>query len=293
MYCSPLRYPGGKAKLVRFMEFMIDQLGHRGGTYIEPFAGGAGIAIELLQRDVVSKIVINDYDKGIWSFWKAILTETERFVEQIRSVPLTMDEWKHQREICLTKSDKYSFELGFATFYMNRTNRSGIIKGGVIGGQNQSGKWKMDARFNREDLINRIQSIAARKKDIKLYNKDINSFIERYVPLFNDNALIYFDPPYFKKGKQLYMNFFQMEDHKRIEETIRNKVTCDWIITYDDASEIEEIYSAYSVRLYDLNYSVSKKCKASELMIFKTGIPVPSNDTLISAGINIDLRKLN
>ena len=113
MYCSPLRYPGGKAKLVRFMEFMIDQLGHRGGTYIEPFAGGAGIAIELLKRDVVSKIVINDYDKGIWSFWKAILTETERFVEQIRSVPLTMDEWKHQREICLTKSDKYSFELGF------------------------------------------------------------------------------------------------------------------------------------------------------------------------------------
>lgn len=293
MYCSPLRYPGGKAKLVRFMEFMIDQLGHRGGTYIEPFAGGAGIAIELLKRDVVSKIVINDYDKGIWSFWKAILTETERFVEQIRSVPFTMDEWKHQREICLTKSDKYSFELGFATFYMNRTNRSGIIKGGVIGGQNQSGKWKMDARFNREDLINRIQSIAARKKDIKLYNKDINSFIERYVPLFDDNALIYFDPPYFKKGKQLYMNFFQMEDHKRIEETIRNKVTCDWIITYDDAPEIEKIYSAYSVRLYDLNYSVSKKCKASELMIFKTGIPVPSNHTLISAGINIDLRKLN
>ena len=163
MFYSPLRYPGGKGKLASFMEYMIDQLDHRGGTYIEPFAGGAGIAIELLQRNVVSKIVINDYDKGIWSFWKAILTETNRFVEAIRTVPLTIEEWSKQRNICLNQKNKYSFELGFATFYMNRTNRSGIIKGGIIGGQEQSGRWKMNARFNREDLAKRIQEIASGK----------------------------------------------------------------------------------------------------------------------------------
>jgi len=291
MYYSPLRYPGGKAKLVPFMEYMIDQLGHRGGTYIETFAGGVGIAIELLQRGVVSKIVINDYDKGVWSFWKAILTETKRFVDRIRTVPLTMEEWQHQREICLNNNDKYSFDLGFATFYLNRTNRSGIIKGGVIGGYEQTGKWKMDARFNREDLIERIQSIAARKKDIKLYNKDINSFIEHYVPLYTDNTLIYFDPPYFKKGQQLYMNFFKLEDHKHIEREIRNRVNCDWIITYDDAPEIEEIYAAYPKMLYDLNYSVSKKCKASELLIFKDSIRIPTDEILNQKGIHINLRR--
>jgi DNA adenine methylase len=290
MFYSPLRYPGGKGKLTEFMKYMIEQLGHSGGTYIEPFAGGAGIAIELLLRGVVSRIVINDYDKGIWSFWKAILTETDRFIAELAVVPLTIDEWNRQRDICLTQKNKYSFELGFATFYMNRTNRSGIIKGGVIGGREQSGAWKMDARFNREELIRRIEEIAERKSDIKLYNKDINSFITRYIPLYEENALVYFDPPYFKKGKQLYMNYFQFEDHVRIERAIRDHVECDWIITYDDAPEIEDIYRDYSMCQYDLNYSVSSKCKASEFIIFKDGIKVPRDEELQKQRIKINIR---
>ena len=293
MYYSPLRYPGGKGKLASFMEYMIDQLGHQGGTYIEPFAGGAGIAMELLLRNVVSRIVINDYDKAVWSFWKAILTETDRFVEEIRTVPLTVDEWQKQHEILVTQNDKYSFELGFAAFYLNRTNRSGIIKGGVIGGQEQAKDWKMDVRFKREELVTRIQRIAARKKDIKLYNKDVNSFIKNYVPLYEENALIYFYPPYFRKGQQLYMNFFNYKDHVRIEQEIREHVNCDWIITYDYEPQIEEIYHNYNLRLYDLNYSVSTKRKANELMIFKDGIIIPSDEELNSKKINIHIRPLS
>lgn len=293
MYYSPLRYPGGKGKLASFMEYMIDQLGHQGGTYIEPFAGGAGIAMELLLRNVVSRIVINDYDKAVWSFWKAILTETDRFVEEIRTVPLTVDEWQKQHKILVTQNDKYSFELGFAAFYLNRTNRSGIIKGGVIGGQEQAKDWKMDVRFKREELVTRIQRIAARKKDIKLYNKDVNSFIKNYVPLYEENALIYFDPPYFRKGQQLYMNFFNYKDHVRIEQEIREHVNCDWIITYDYEPQIEEIYHNYNLRLYDLNYSVSTKRKANELMIFKDGIFIPSDEELNSKKINIHIRPLS
>ena len=293
MYYSPLRYPGGKGKLASFMEYMIDQLGHRGGTYIEPFAGGAGIAMELLLRNVVSRIVINDYDKAVWSFWRVILTETDRFVEEIRTVPLTMDEWQKQHEILVTQNDKYSFELGFAAFYLNRTNCSGIIKGGVIGGQEQAKDWKMDVRFRREELVTRIQRIAARKKDIKLYNKDVNSFIKNYLPLYEENALIYFDPPYFRKGQQLYMNFFNYKDHVRIEQEIREHVNCDWIITYDYEPQIEEIYHNYNLRLYDLNYSVSTKRKANELMIFKDGIIIPSDEELNSKKINIHIRPLS
>ena len=280
MFYSPLRYPGGKGKLASFMEYMIIKLEHKGGTYIEPFAGGAGIAIELLLKDVVSRIVINDYDKGVWSFWKAILTENDRFIDKVRTVPLTMEEWHRQREIMVSQNDKYSFELGFATFYMNRTNRSGIIKGGVIGGLEQAGSWTMDVRFNREELIKRIQSIAARKKDIILYNKDINSFITHYVPMYEE-------------GKQLYMNFFTREDHVRIETVIREHVHCDWIITYDDAPEIEEIYTRYDLYLYDLNYSVSAKCKASELIIFRNSNLAPSNEELILNKIKVNIRPYN
>lgn len=290
MFYSPLRYPGGKGKLAPFMEHMINELGHRGGTYIEPFAGGASIAIELLLRNVVSQIVINDYDKGIWSFWRSILSETDRFVDYLNNVPLTVEEWKRQREICLMNNKKYSFELGFATFYMNRTNRSGIIKGGIIGGLDQAGKWKMDARFNRQELSNRIINIADRKGDIKLYNKEIGSFIKNYIPKYEGNALIYFDPPYFEKGKQLYMNFFKLRDHERIEEEIRNSVRGDWIITYDNAPEIAHIYDGYSIRKFDLNYSVAEKRQASELMIFKNGIYIPSNMTLMERQIAINFR---
>ena len=289
MFYSPLRYPGGKGKLAPFIGMLIEEYGHKGGTYIEPFAGGAGVAIELLEKGIVSQVVINDLDKGIYSFWRAILTETDRFIKEIEQVPLTMDEWYKQHDICMNNSNKYSFELGFATFYMNRTNRSGIIKGGVIGGKEQSGDWHLDARFNKASLIDRIRKIASMKKKIHLYNKDIDSFLLKYVPMYEENAFIYFDPPYFDKGKQLYLNFFDHRDHLRIEKTIREKVKCDWIITYDNVSPIEEIYKNYCIRRFELNYSVYDKKRAKEIMIFKRESMVPSKNMLMTKNINIKL----
>lgn len=290
MFYSPLRYPGGKGKLEPFMELMIRKMNHVGGTYIEPFAGGAGIALGLLENGLVNDVVINDLDKGIYSFWRAVLTETERFVEKTRTTPITMDEWRTQREICFNDNKRYSFELGFATFFMNRTNRSGIIKGGVIGGLGQQGAWKLDARFNRDALIERVVTIAKNKARIHLYNKDIGSFIKTYIPKYSENALVYFDPPYFDKGKQLYLNFFNYEDHMRIEKMIRENVDCDWIITYDDAPEIAHIYDGYTVKKYDLNYSVYEKKKASEIIVFRDATMIPSVDELQKAGIAVNLR---
>lgn len=290
MFYSPLRYPGGKGKLEPFMELMIKKLNHVGGVYIEPFAGGAGIALGLLEKDLVKDVVINDLDKGVYSFWRAVLLETDRFLEEIMNAPLTMDEWRRQRNICFNDNRKYSFELGFATFYMNRTNRSGIIKGGVIGGKAQIGNWKLDARFNREALAERIEKIAKRRAHIHLYNKDIGSFIERYVPKYAHDGLIYFDPPYFDKGKQLYLNFFNYNDHVRIEKMIREKVKCDWIITYDDVPEIVHIYDGYNLKRYDLNYSVSEKRRASEIVIFKTAQMIPSKEELDGMRICVNLR---
>lgn len=289
MFYSPLRYPGGKGKLEPFMEILIQQTGHIGGTYIEPFAGGAGIALELLEKNVVNDIVINDLDKGIYSFWKAILTETDRFIENIRDIPLNIEEWNRQRLI-LNDNHRYSYELGFATFYLNRTNRSGIIKGGVIGGAEQSGTWKLDARFNKEALIGRIEKIAKQKNHIHIYNKDVSSFVQNYLPKYEQNAFVYFDPPYFGKGKQLYMNFFSYEDHVRIEKMINDKVNCDWVITYDDVQEIADIYQKHILRRIDLNYSAAVKRKASEIIIFKQSDMIPTTEQLEESGICVNLR---
>lgn len=290
MIYSPLRYPGGKGKLAPFMKVLIEKTGHKGGTYIEPFAGGAGIALDLLENDIVSQIVINDLDKGIYSFWRAILSETDRFVEAVHEVPLSVEEWKKQREILLRADNKYSFELGFSTFYLNRTNRSGIINGGLIGGLEQNGVWKLDARFNKDNLINRILKIAKKKECIHLYNKDVASLIKNYLPKYEKDAFVYFDPPYFKKGKQLYLNFFNEQDHVRIEKMIRESVNCDWVITYDDVPEIASIYVNHELRRFDLNYSVAQKRKASEIIIFSNGDVIPDERYLEEHKVCINLR---
>lgn len=289
MIYSPLRYPGGKGKLAPLMEVLIRNTGHVGGTYIEPFAGGAGIAFELLDKNIVSQIVINDLDKGIYSFWRAVLSETNRFIDMIDNISLTMDEWNRQRDVINKEGKRYSFELGFATFYMNRTNRSGIIKGGVIGGTKQSGIWKMDARFNKEELIKRILRIAERKKDIHIYNKDVVSLTQNYLPYYGNNTFVYFDPPYFGKGKQLYLNFFTYQDHVRIEKMVNELIECEWVITYDDVPEIEEIYSEHVLRRFDLNYSVAVKRRASEIIIFKESNMIPQQKELHDKKICINL----
>lgn len=290
MIYSPLRYPGGKGKLAPFMKMLVEKTNHKGGTYIEPFAGGAGIALDLLENNVVSQIVINDLDKGIYSFWRAALSETNRFVEAIHETSVTVEEWRRQREILLHADNRYSFELGFATFYLNRTNRSGIINGGIIGGITQTGNWKLDARFNKENLIGRILKIAEKKECIHLYNKDVSSLIKNYLPKYEKNAFVYFDPPYFKKGKQLYLNFFNNKDHVRIEKMIRESVNCDWVITYDDVPEIADIYANHELRRFDLHYSLAQKRHASEIIIFSNVDMIPDAKLLEKQKVYINLR---
>lgn len=279
-YYSPLRYPGGKGRLAPFMKLLIQKTGHMGGVYIEPFAGGAGIALDCLLNGVVSEIVINDLDKGIYSFWKAVLNDTDRFIEDILAIPLNIEEWEHQRQIYLTNNKKYSYELGFATFYLNRTNRSGIIKGGVIGGKEQSGQWTLDVRFNRDALSKRVQEVAAYRNKIHVYNKDISSFLLHYAERYAGNAIVYFDPPYYEKGRELYLNFFKHEDHVRIRSEIERLNNIDWIITYDDCPEIRDLYSEHICRRMQWNYSAATKRTVNEIMIFESERMIPTEQEL-------------
>lgn len=266
---SPLRYPGGKAKLYPVIKYIIENNTDNVDTYIEPFAGGAGIALNLLFDNVVKKIVINDYDKAIYSIWRAILTETNSFINLLKETPLDIQEWKNQKRIYSENNKRYSLEYGFSAFYLNRTNRSGIIKAGPIGGLAQDGKYKIDARYNKEELINRILEIVTQKDKIKLYNKECSSFIKNVLPKYEKTGFIYFDPPYYDKGKELYKNFFESNDHLLLAQNIKNNVNCDWVITYDSVKEISNMYAGYLQKQFSLNYSAGKAHKGNELIIFK------------------------
>lgn len=263
MNYSPLRYPGGKAKMLPIVKAMIEKT-EQSVTYIEPFAGGAGVALGLLFDGCIEKIVINDFDKAIYSVWRAILTETNGLIELIRKTPLTIDEWQRQKEIYITKNKKYSLELGFATLYLNRTNRSGILKAGPIGGFSQNGKYLLDARFKKDELIKRIEKIAANKRKIKLYNFEINAFIKNVITKYK-NGFIYFDPPYLKKGKDLYKNFFTKKDHERLSEQIKD-INNYWIVSYDNEDYIKNLYKEYEFKEYKINHSAANNGTGIEVM---------------------------
>lgn len=285
---SPLRYPGGKSKLSPLVKYIIENKTNSNiTTYIEPFAGGAGVALDLLISGTVKEIIINDYDKSIYSFWRAVITEPKRFIQMIIQTPVTIDEWRRQKEIYVTFNKKYSFELGFATFFLNRTNRSGILSAGPIGGYDQTGNYYIDARYNKDSLIHRVSNIVRYREHIKIYNKDIRNFIVQIIANNQDNSFVYFDPPYYVKGKELYINHFRNDDHKEIRDCIKQNVLCPWIMTYDDERSISEIYSDYTSRRYNLTYSLANKGQSVELIIFSEPKLCPDNSELESNNIKI------
>ena len=278
MVYSPLRYPGGKSKISDLVKLII-QKADVDGTYIEPFAGGAGVALYLLLNNIVNDIVINDYDKAIYSFWRAIKEDGEKFIDLIDSTPITIDEWKKQKEV-YSNSKSYSLELGFAAFFLNRTNRSGILTAGPIGGYEQKGAYKIDARFNKETLIKKIQEIIKRKNSIHIYNKDIRSFITSVIPKYEDNSFVYLDPPYYNKGQQLYKNFLTYDDHAQIANLIFENIRCPWIVSYDNVEDIARLYDNYCTKQFEVNYSAANTGKSSELMIFGENNLCPTEEEM-------------
>ena len=269
MNYSPLRYPGGKAKLAPYIKLIIDRTETKVDTYIEPFVGGAGVALDLLFTGVVEKIVINDYDKAIYSFWKAVLEDTNNLVALIKNTAVTVEEWHRQKYIYNNLNTKYSIELAFSAFFLNRTNRSGILNAGPIGGYGQNGDYLITARYNKEKLIEKILRISKSKDHIKLYNKEARAFIRRIISKYGVNAFVYFDPPYFNKGHRLYKNHLSLQDHIEIADYIKNNIASEWIITYDDADEIKKIYEHEYLKTYEWVYSIVRNNIKSEIIIFK------------------------
>lgn len=277
---TPLRYPGGKQRLAPFILELLVENGTINGHYVEPYAGGAGVALELLLSDSVSQVHLNDSSFPIYAFWNSILSRTEDFCRRISSASLTIEEWKKRREIVRHPADYGEFEVGYSTFYLNRCNRSGVLSGGVIGGLAQNGKWKMDARFSRNELIRRIEAIALRKDSITLRNWDAEKFILEYIPDLPANTFVYCDPPYFEKSSRLYLNRYEKNDHKRISEVIQQRLVKKWVVSYDSAAEILRYYSDRKSFLYDLQYNASRAYKGKEVFIFSDDVSVPKASLL-------------
>jgi DNA adenine methylase len=281
---SPFRYPGGKAKLTTHLTHLIKNNKLRDGIYIEPYCGGAGAAINLLFSEVVSEIIINDFDDSVYSAWYSMVNESEKFINKIKETSITINEWKKQKEIFSDDSSSI-FDKGFATFFLNRTNRSGILTGGVIGGLEQEGKWKIKARFNKKTLIDRIEKIALYKDRIKIFNLDGQKLLTKVLPeISNSNHFIYLDPPYLEKGATLYYNSFDLSDHKNLANFVKNEMSDHyWMISYDKNDTIKNLYNEFRIEDYTLNYSASKFKKGKELFIYNDNVFLEDLETHVMA----------
>lgn len=275
-YLSPLRYPGGKRRLAPFVGELISQQRTSFTRYVEPFAGGAGVALSLLVNEYVDEIVVNDLDKGVAALWRSMIDHTDEFTELVSKCRPSVNEWHIQRDRYITNTGN-DVELGFATFFLNRTNRSGIIGAGPIGGFNQMGKWKIDARFESDRLIDRIKFIARYRSRITVCEEDGIELTRRHVG--DKCTFIYADPPYLQKADDLYLNTLTWADHQRLADSLRNAQ--GWFLTYDvDERVPSELYQGLRCAVFDIAHTAAIQHVGREYAVFADSLIVSNLDGL-------------
>ena len=275
VHYSPLRYPGGKKKLAAFIaKICMDN--NVNGHYVEPYAGGSSVAIFLLLEGFVDRITINDKDRSIYAFWHSVLNNTKELCRRIQECEITHENWLAQKAIQDNKKKAKLIDLGFSTLFMNRTNRSGIINGGIIGGVDQEGDYKMDCRFNKSEIITRIQRIAKFKSRIRLYKKDAIQLIEKIQnEAENENIIFYFDPPYYLKASTLYLNHYKDADHREVSERIQEIRGLRWIVSYDNVPEIQELYEGRPRKEYSFSHTAYETRVGNEILFFSDNLITP------------------
>lgn len=277
MHYSPLRYPGGKTSLSKFIEDLVKESSLEGSTYYELYAGGAGAGLKLLFNGTFNRIVLNDADVHIYAFWKSILEFNEEFIDRLEKCSIDLDTWYREKEIYKNPSDFEIIDVGFSAFYLNRCNRSGILhKAGPIGGLKQEGKYKIDARFNKETLKKRIKKIGEWKDKITIHNEEASTLL---VEIFNrepeEEIFVFLDPPYYKQGENLYLNFYEHNDHSTLANILKQNRDQNWFVSYDNQKEIINLYSDLRMSTYSTRYSLQDKKKASEILIFSDSLMIP------------------
>lgn len=272
-YPTPLRYPGGKQKLGDLFSRVLSLNRLTGATYVEAFAGGAGVALYLLRNQIVDSIHLNDLDRSIYAFWFAVTQHNSKLCTMIDRTPITVEEWDRQKQVQREKNTAPLLDLGFSTLFLNRANRSGILRAGMIGGRRQAGRWKVDARFNKTSLVERVSTLRAFSASITTTCVDALSLLS--ATDWPPKVFFYLDPPYFTKSRDLYLNRYEARDHSALAEVVAGRLLRPWIVTYDDAAQLRKLYRGFRRRPYSLTYTADSRHQGREVMILSRGLRMP------------------
>jgi DNA adenine methylase len=270
---TPLRYPGGKTSLAGFLRDVIKANHLSNPVYVEPYCGGAGAALHLLFSDVVSDIFLNDIDPAVQSFWSCCVKDPEGLCDRVAGVRLTVREWDRQRRILESATSHAVSDVAFAALFLNRVNRSGILRGGLIGGRQQQGTWKMGARFNRDGLIAKVRHIGRNAHRLHVSRMDAADFLRDVVVKLEGPVFLYLDPPYVEKGGSLYQNHYSEADHAGIARLLMSEMPHPWVASYDYCALVKRLYRGLKQLPYTLNYSASQgRRRGRELVILGPGV---------------------
>lgn len=272
---SPLRYPGSKSSLTDYIAAIIEENLLSGCKIYEPYAGSAVVSLEMLIRGFAQHAVLVERDPLIYAFWKAVFECTEELCEEINQLDVTIETWESfqlYKEVIKPEGHDI-LQLGLACLFFNRTNFSGIIGAGPIGGRNQSSNYSIDCRFNKGRIIQQIREISCLKEKISIYFGDALEFMKnKEKEIENGFSFVYIDPPYYAQGKKLYRYYYDDNSHKNLASYILKK-EFPWLISYDDHPKIRMLYADKVSQPIYLDYSLKSSRKGSELLISNLVIP--------------------
>ena len=269
---SPLRYPGSKIRVVDYMSKVLDFNGFRADILVEPFVGGGSVFLNFLANDWAKRVIIGDKDRLIFSFWKTLFGDTRYLINFIRKVNINLREFKYYKQITVNQSEYEEKKLAEACLFLNRTSYSGLLTDdvGPIGGKLQKSEYKIDCRFNRKTLIERIEEIAKFKPKVKVLPYDWERTIDYALEKSKEAKLLfYLDPPFYLKGHLLYRCYFENGEHYELSEKIKS-LKFKWILSYDKGPEIRKMYSEFIKKGLAFPYSLNSSARRIETEYFIT-----------------------
>ena len=273
---TPLRYPGGKSWLFEYVSAFLEFHDIHLGTVVEPFAGSASISVGLLKNKLADEAYICEKDPLISSFWDVALTANDELIENVRRLSVSISTWKkfkkYLRPDAVTRFS--TMELATAFVFYNRTNYSGILKAGPIGGKRQESKYNIKCRFNKEYVCQKIATLDSLSGKIHVIRGDGIRFIREYSRRSHgEDQFFYIDPPYYDAGKVLYRNYFEVEDHIRLANTLE-PLTEPWLLSYDDVDFIHHTYEGTKLQfVYSDRQAGNLRREVRELLLSNKEIP--------------------
>lgn len=286
-FLNPLRYPGSKSAFIDDFSELVRSNNLSGLEIVEPYAGSASISLGLLFKGLVSSATLVERDPLVYSFWYCVFNRTTELVQAIKDLDVSLDTW-HK----LTKyrdldgvDGEDVLALGVAGLFFNRTNFSGVLHAGPIGGQSQGSAYAVDCRFNKADLIKRIETVSSLADRISVHFGDAIQTLEKANGEDNENRFFYVDPPYYKQGRKLYRYHYSLSQHKDLANAL-SQANFRWILSYDNHPVIEHFYSDFIQISTGFRYSSRKPKQEHELVI--TNIASMG----VSGGYKVSQRKL-